>query len=117
MAFKPEDRYHTALDLAAEVEHWLADEPVTAYPEPWQTRARRWTRRHRTLVTSLMAAAVVAALGLWVVLATRAAAARREAESRQCEAEARTAEAELYERHGIIDSERGRKEDALTWFG
>src|SRR5262249_27501248 len=34
MASKPEDRYATARALAAEVEHWLADEPVTAYREP-----------------------------------------------------------------------------------
>src|SRR5262249_11996351 len=27
MAAKPEDRYATALDLAEEIEHWLADEP------------------------------------------------------------------------------------------
>ena len=31
---EPEDRYATPLELAADVEHWLADEPVKAYPEP-----------------------------------------------------------------------------------
>jgi serine/threonine protein kinase len=117
MALKPMDRYATALDLAADVEHWLADEPVAAYPEPWHLPARRWMRRHRTLVTSVMATAVMAAVGLWVALAIRAAADRREAESRRRETEARTAEAESYERQGISDSERGRKEEALTWFG
>ena len=28
--------------LADDVEHWLADEPVTAWREPWLRRARRW---------------------------------------------------------------------------
>src|SRR5262249_1536385 len=28
MALQPEERYPTALELAADVEHWLADEPV-----------------------------------------------------------------------------------------
>jgi tetratricopeptide (TPR) repeat protein len=116
MAVRPEDRYATALDLASDVEHWLADEPVAAYPEPWPTRAWRWGRRHRTLVAAVTAAAVVAVVGLWVVLATRAAADRRDAEARRREAEARTAEAEAYERHGLIDGERGNKEDALLWF-
>jgi tetratricopeptide (TPR) repeat protein len=116
MAFDPNERYRTALDLAAEVEHWLADEPVRAYPEPWLTRAGRCMRRHRTLVTSGTAALVMAALGLWLLWAMRAAADRREAESRGREAEARTAEAESYERQGIIDSERGRKADALKSF-
>ena len=34
MAREPEGRYATALDLAADVERWLGDEPVRAYPEP-----------------------------------------------------------------------------------
>jgi serine/threonine protein kinase len=49
MALKPADRYGTALELAADVERWLADEPVAAWREPWPTRARRWMRRHRPL--------------------------------------------------------------------
>ncbi len=57
MALQPQDRYASALDVAREVEHWLADEPVSAYPEPWPVRAGRWLRKHRTLTTS--AAAVV----------------------------------------------------------
>jgi serine/threonine protein kinase/FtsZ-binding cell division protein ZapB len=48
----PADRYATALELAAEVEHWLADDPVSAWREPWTWRARRWLKRHRTLATS-----------------------------------------------------------------
>src|SRR5262249_14495421 len=51
MAVRPEDRYATAMDLAADVEHWLADEPVSAWREPWHVRLRRWVVRHRTLVT------------------------------------------------------------------
>jgi RNA polymerase sigma factor (TIGR02999 family) len=52
LAPQPERRYGTALELAAEVERWLADEPVTAYAEPWAVRSRRWTRRHRPLVST-----------------------------------------------------------------
>lgn len=46
-------RYPTASELALDVERWLADEPVRAYREPFRARARRWIRRHRTLVTTL----------------------------------------------------------------
>jgi serine/threonine-protein kinase len=60
MALRPDDRYPSALALAADVEHWLGDEPVTAYPEPWPTRAARWMRKHRAAVTTLMAALVLA---------------------------------------------------------
>ena len=34
MALKPEDRYASPKALADDIEHWLADEPVTAYREP-----------------------------------------------------------------------------------
>jgi serine/threonine-protein kinase len=59
----PADRYASALDLAADVEHWLADEPVAAYPDPWAARLARWGRRHRTAVVAagvFLVSAVVA---------------------------------------------------------
>src|SRR5262249_10330780 len=64
MALRPGDRYPTALDLAADLEHWLADEPVSAYPEPWAARAARWTRRHRTTVVAVGVFLVSAVLAL-----------------------------------------------------
>jgi hypothetical protein len=63
MALRPEERYATALELAADVEHWLADEPVSAYREPWRTRAGRWVRRQRTLVSSVGVAMLLLVLG------------------------------------------------------
>jgi serine/threonine protein kinase len=68
MSLNPQDRYPSALDLARDVEQYLADEPVSAYREPWNLRLRRFARRHRTLVTSAAAVLVVAILGLGVGL-------------------------------------------------
>jgi formylglycine-generating enzyme required for sulfatase activity/serine/threonine protein kinase len=70
MGNKPQDRYATPRELAEEVEHWLGDEPVGAYREPWPTRAGRWVRRHQTpvagvtalLLTSLIAVGISSAL-------------------------------------------------------
>ena len=59
MARLPSDRYATATALAEDVEHWLADEPVTAGHEPLRIRARRWIRRHRTLAASTAAGLLV----------------------------------------------------------
>src|SRR5262249_33221630 len=64
MALKPEDRYATALDLAADVEHWLADEPVSAHREPWTARSGRWLRRHRPLVAGAAALLLTAVVAL-----------------------------------------------------
>jgi WD40 repeat protein/tRNA A-37 threonylcarbamoyl transferase component Bud32 len=62
MARHPGDRYPTALALADDLEHWLADEPVRAWPEPVTVRARRWLARHPRLVTAAAVAVAAAAL-------------------------------------------------------
>lgn len=67
MALRPEDRYPNARALGEEIERWLADEPVLSYREPFRVRTRRWARRHRALVTSSAAAALMGALGLAAV--------------------------------------------------
>jgi len=48
MALEPGDRYPSAMAMAEDVEHWLADEPVSAHRERWPERIGRWMRRHRT---------------------------------------------------------------------
>jgi tRNA A-37 threonylcarbamoyl transferase component Bud32 len=64
MALKSADRYASAKDLADEVERWLADEPVRAYPEPLRLRLARWRRRHPALVTGTAALVVTALVAL-----------------------------------------------------
>lgn len=73
MALRPEDRYPTALALAADIERWLADEPVSAEPEAWTARLRRWTRRHRVWVAAagLLLVLTVLGLGLATMLIAR----------------------------------------------
>ncbi|HWE36192.1 MAG TPA: protein kinase [Isosphaeraceae bacterium] len=66
MALRPEDRYDSTRGLADDVERWLADEPVAAWPEPWIRRAARWARRHRPAVASAAALLVAATVALGV---------------------------------------------------
>lgn len=65
MRLKPEERYATPVELAGDIEHWLADEPVSAWREPWTVTAGRFVRRRRTLMSTLAACVLVgvAALG------------------------------------------------------
>lgn len=81
MARNFDERYASAADLARDVERWLADEPVSAYPEPWTLRARRWVKYHRLAVTGVAAALVVAVmcLGLATFLLTLAYERERQA--------------------------------------
>jgi serine/threonine-protein kinase len=78
MAREPQGRYATALGLAADVEHWLADEPVSAYREPWAARAGRYLRRHRTLAAGVTTGLVLTVVGLSAAMITLSAANRRE---------------------------------------
>jgi tetratricopeptide (TPR) repeat protein len=57
-------RYAGAAQLAKDVEHWLADEPVTAYREPLRTRLGRRARRHQVAVAAGVAGLVMLLVGL-----------------------------------------------------
>ncbi len=67
LARQPAERYSSALELKRDLQRWLADEPVTVYREPWPTRARRWSKRHKTLVTTtaVSVALLLAGWGAW----------------------------------------------------
>jgi serine/threonine protein kinase len=53
MAKQRSDRYARAEDLAEDVQRWLADEPVSVYPEWFFKRAWRWGRRHPWVVKAI----------------------------------------------------------------
>jgi serine/threonine-protein kinase len=72
MALQPDERYPTPRALAEDIEHWMADEPVAAWREPWSRRARRWERRHRTGVMAATSAVLVALAGMLSVLVVQA---------------------------------------------
>jgi serine/threonine protein kinase len=93
-------RYQTALELAADLEAFLAGEPVSAWSEPLTVRAARWFRRHRTLVSTAAttAAVLIVALGVIVLLQNssnrrlsaandRETSARKEAEAQRDKAQ------------------------------
>lgn len=71
MALDPNQRYATALDLASDIESYLADEPVQAYQEPVTRRVARWSRRHRSVVGTLVASmallmAIIVGSAFWM---------------------------------------------------
>ncbi|MFO0957162.1 MAG: serine/threonine-protein kinase [Isosphaeraceae bacterium] len=74
MAREPGDRYPSCRALAEEVDRWLADERVEAYPEPWTRTLGRWLSRHRTIVSGAAAAASVAVVSLAMLAAMQSAA-------------------------------------------
>jgi tetratricopeptide (TPR) repeat protein/tRNA A-37 threonylcarbamoyl transferase component Bud32 len=64
MSLRPEERYSAAQALAEDLEHWLADEPVSAYAEPAGVRLRRWMRKRPRRVTGALVLLLTAVVGL-----------------------------------------------------
>ncbi len=85
MATGPEDRYASARALADDLERWSADEPVSAYRDPFLVRLARWTRRHRTGVALgagvLQTAVVVLAVSTILLGQSRARVERERSRS------------------------------------
>jgi serine/threonine protein kinase/tetratricopeptide (TPR) repeat protein len=83
-------RYETANSLASDVQRYLDDEPVQAFPPTAAYRLRKIARRHRTALS--MAAAVLSLLILGIVASTwqavRATRAERLADQERGRAEA-----------------------------
>jgi serine/threonine-protein kinase len=107
MATKPEDRYASVRALADDVERWLANERVEAYPEPWTRSLNRWLTRHRTSVTGAAAAGIVALMGLGIVSAVQT---RARADLDRKNGELTQANARLNEANIALNIQRNRAE-------
>ncbi len=92
LALRPEDRYQSAKALANEVEHFLADEPVSVHTESLTARLGRWARHHRSLATAsaVLLITIVLGLTLTIVLVSREQA-RTEVQRRLAESNFQTA--------------------------
>jgi eukaryotic-like serine/threonine-protein kinase len=120
MALDPCKRYDTALALAEDIERWLADEPVTAWNDPWLDRSNRWVRRHKPFVAGTAAAAGMAllALGLAVPVLSLAwgneSAARRNEQRLRMLAMQKAEEAQELQKLADRSSETARREQAAA---
>ncbi|QDT01215.1 serine/threonine-protein kinase [Adhaeretor mobilis] len=126
MAQEPTDRYATVRALAEDVERYLADEPVRAFPEPLARRTRRWLRKHPRLVGSAAAtliAGIVSAGTIAGVVSSsnqklgeknveladansQLGVAKEEAETARDEAIAARDEAEVKRREAVMQKQR-----------
>jgi serine/threonine protein kinase/WD40 repeat protein len=124
MARCPEDRYESTLELAADIEHWLADEPVSAWREPVSYRLGRWAKAHRPLVVSAAVVLITLIAGsFWLYrsdLEHRREVAEASAESisadlRRAEAETRRNAAELTSMSLVKNVRAGRNSPRPGW--
>ena len=64
MAKNPDERYATAQELKDDLQRFLEDQPIRARRPTLAQRWLKWTRRHRALVRTMAAAAVVTVTAL-----------------------------------------------------
>ena len=83
MSVRPKGRYSSPLAVADDIENYLADEPVSARQEPLTHRARRWLRKHPTLMTTTAAVVLLSVIGLSVFSSKMSAANQRETEAKE----------------------------------
>jgi serine/threonine protein kinase len=72
MEKNPAERYATAQELADDLEHFLRDEPIRAKRPTLIQRARRWARRHQSVVWSaiiclVLSSVVLAGAAGWIM--------------------------------------------------
>jgi serine/threonine protein kinase len=82
-AHDPVDRYETPLELAHDIDAYLADNPVSAFREPPLRRLARWTRRHRTITQLAVGSLAVLLVGAAVTSVLLRKVAQDEYRSRQ----------------------------------
>jgi WD40 repeat protein/serine/threonine protein kinase len=106
MSLKPADRYPSASALADDLEHWLADEPVSAAPDSPSQRLGRLARKHRGYVRA-------GALALLLVAVVSTVAALLIDEQRRHNATLANEKTQLAdEKATLAESERQAKTEA-----
>ena len=119
MALEPEDRYGSCRALAEDIERWMADEPVSAWREPFSRRVRRWARRNRTAVAAALVALVAGVVGLGAVAGVEARAnnALRKANNATAQALGEAKEAKQATDAALAQSEESRRQaEAVSLF-
>jgi serine/threonine-protein kinase len=107
MALDPSRRYPSSRALADDLDRWLADEPVSAYPEPWARALSRWVARRRTAVVGSAAALLVGLIGLGAVAAVQTGA---RADLDRKNGELTRVNARLADSNAALDLQRQRAE-------
>ncbi len=105
MAVDPQRRYPTAMELAHDVDRYLADAPVLAYQEPVLRRWARWARRHRTWTQTFLATLVLFVLVSVAGAIWQNRLAQRERQMYQMAEAARQSEYELRQKGLQVSAE------------
>ena len=112
LALKPEDRYASASALAGDIEHWLADEPISAARESIAARLARWGRRNRNVaVGGLVGLLLITAISTVAAFRINGERLRADGERLRADGERIDANRQRFEAdHQRVEAERERIE-------
>jgi WD40 repeat protein/serine/threonine protein kinase len=109
-------RYDTASSLARDIQHYLADEPVEACPPSAGYRLRKFTRKHKKLLTTAAAFAALLLLGVaasaWQAVRATEAEAVAQANERQAKDNAVQAQDKEQEANQQRDEAQRQRDEA-----
>jgi serine/threonine-protein kinase len=108
MAPHPAERYTTALNLAGDMEAWLADEPVSVYRGSMVERLLRWGRQNKTWVISGLLATMLVLLVSTGAALMLGQTAKRESKAR-ADAVAASKAAEAARHHAVTAQQSGMR--------
>lgn len=63
LALRPSERYASATELGADIDRWLADEPVDVCRDSLIVRTTRWVRKNQTLAATTAVATLLLIVG------------------------------------------------------
>ena len=90
-------RYGSAAELAADIRHYLHDEPIVARPPTTSYQLQKFARRHKAVVSGIAAVFVVLALGVaastWEAVQARRAQKVSEQQTREAQRQTAIAKA------------------------
>lgn len=105
LAHDAKDRYPTALELAQDVENYLADVPVSALAESWGEGLARWTRMHWHFTQVGIGVLVLAVVLSWISSVWLGNVAHQQRRARE-QTEALRLMAEEARRENLVSSAR-----------
>lgn len=101
-------RYGSAAEMASDIRCYLGDQPITARPPSTAYQLKKFARRHRALVTGVVAVIVVLLAGVIVSSTELVRARRAEMLARQSEGSARTERDRAINAEAVAKQERDR---------
>ncbi len=112
MAPERSQRYASAKELADDVQHYLADEPILARQDRIPQKLMRWVRRNRALATaaSVLLATVTIALALGNFFLQQ-----QQAQTLTARNQAQRLAAEMTYNRGLLLCQQGRIAPGLLW--